>query len=395
MTETLRILWMNWRDIRHPLAGGAEVYTHEVAKRLAARGHEVVLVTSRPQGLPPEETIDGYRVIRRGGRLTVYPAARRVYHELRRKGWRPDIVIDEINTVPFMTPLYVEEPIAVLIHQLCRDCWSQVIGPLLQPLAWHLFEKQLHRPYIHAARDGKLHAVITVSEETRKDLTELGYPRDRITIAYNGLPEDLHQRCPRAEKKDLVVYIGRIASYKRLHELVEAWKLVELNHPTAQLIIAGRADPRYLRKLLEKAASLGLQRASFYTNISEEEKLRLLAEAKIMVYTSTREGWGRGVYEAAACHTPTIAYNVPGLREAVKPGETGLLVEPGDTQQLADRILGLLSEERRRTLLASRAREIALLYTWSNTVDVIESLLLNTASGRVAASNQARYIIPR
>ncbi len=375
MVETLRILWMNWRDIRHPLAGGAEVYTHEVAKRLAARGHEVVLVTSRPRGLPPEETIDGYRVIRRGGRLTVYAQARRVYHELRRKGWRPDVVIDEINTVPFMTPLYVEEPIVALIHQLCRDCWSQVIGPLLQPLAWHLFEKQLHRPYIRAARDGKLHAVITVSEETKRDLIELGYPQEKIAIAYNGLPEDLHQHCPMLEKKDLVVYIGRIASYKRLHELLEAWKLVELNHPTAWLIIAGRADPRYLKKLLEKAASLGLQRASFYTSISEEEKLRLLAQAKIMVYTSTREGWGRGVYEAAACHTPTIAYNVPGLREAVRHGETGMLVAPGDITSLANAIISMLRDEAKLHTLGENAYRHSLIYNWHITTDTIESII--------------------
>jgi len=373
MRETLKILWMNWRDIRHPLAGGAEVYTHEVAKRLATRGHEIILATSRPPGLPQREEIDGYTVIRRGGRLTVYTAARKTYHELKRKGWRPDIVIDEINTIPFMTPLYVKEPIAVLIHQLCRDCWSHLVGPL-HPLAWRL-EKQLHRPYIRAARSGRLRAVITVSEETAQDLAELGYPQNLITIAYNGLDPALLQRCQPTGKEDLVVYIGRIASYKRLQDLLEAWSIVEKQHPTAWLIIAGRADPSYLKKLLERAAHLGLHRASFYTNISEEEKLRLLSKAKLLVYTSTREGWGRGVYEAAACHTPTIAYNIPGLREAVKDKETGILVEPGDTKALAQSIKKLLEDNSLREQLAEKAYTRAKNYTWSTTAERFETML--------------------
>jgi len=208
----MRILWLNWRDIKHPLAGGAEVYTHEVAKRLAARGHEIILVTSRPKGLPPREEIDGYTVIRRGGKYTVYLEARRLYHQLKKEGWRPDVVIDEINTVPFLTPKYVKEPIVALIHQLCKDCWKYAVHPLAQPLGWWL-EQRLHKPYIQAAKRGNL-KVITVSPSTAQDLYDLGYPPYAVAIVPNGLDWELYKDC-NSQKRDLVTYVGRITPYKR------------------------------------------------------------------------------------------------------------------------------------------------------------------------------------
>lgn len=377
MRESLRILWLNWRDLKHPLAGGAEVYTHEVARRLAARGHEIVLATSRPPGLPEREEVDGYTVIRRGGRLTVYPAARKTYHELKRQGWRPDIVIDEINTIPFMTPLYVKEPIAALIHQLCRDCWRYAVHPLAQPIGWQL-EKTLHHVYTRAARKGRLRAVITVSESTRQDLAQLGYPEHLIHIAYNGLDWEKYRDCPSLarDKENLAVYVGRITPYKRLQDLLRAWRHVEQENPEARLAIAGRPDPKYLARLKQLAQRLGLKHAEFRTNIPHEEKKQLLARARLLVYTSTREGWGQTILEAAACRTPAVAYNVPGLRDAVKHMQTGILVEPGDTEKLAEAIETLLAAETLQRRLADNAYKRAEKYTWEATAKSIAEILI-------------------
>ncbi len=361
---------MNWRCIRHPLAGGAEVYTHEIARRLAAKGHEVVLVTSRPKGLPAEEMIDGYRVIRRGGRLTVYPQARRVYRELKAQGWKPDIVVDEVNTIPFLTPLYAGEPIIMLIHQLCKDCWKYAIHPLAQPIGWQL-EKTLHKLYIRAARQGKLKAVVTVSESTKQDLISLGYPEHLIHIVYNGLDWNLYKDCPELakQKQDLIVYIGRITPYKRLEDLLKAWKHVEQEHREARLIIAGRPDKKYLTKLQKLADKLNLKNAEFRTNIPHEEKKQLLAKAKTLIYTSTREGWGQTVLEAAACKTPTIAYNVPGLRDAVKHMQTGILVPPGNIEELAEKIKQVLQDEDLRSKLAESAYRYSHIFLWESSTN--------------------------
>jgi len=376
MPETLRILWMNWRDIRHPQAGGAEVYTHEVARRLAAKGHEVILATSRPPGLPETEEIDGYTVIRRGGRLTVYPAARKTYHALKHSGWRPDVVIDEINTIPFLTPLYAKEPITVLIHQLCKDCWSHHVGPL-QPLAW-LAERQLHRLYIHAARKARVKAVITVSESTRNDLTQLGYPPETIHLALNAIDWDQYRDCPalaRDKNPNHVVYIGRIAPYKLLEELLQAWRIIEKENPEAKLTIAGRPDPAYLRKLKHLTRKLSLKHVDYRLNIPEQEKKHLLANAGLLVYTSKREGWGIALLEAAACKTPAIAYNVPGLRDAAKYLQGVILVPPHRPEHLAREALALMHNPEQARNLAEKSNINARKLTWNKTAETIEALL--------------------
>jgi len=366
--ETLRILWYNWRCIKHPLAGGAEVYTHEIARRLAREGHEVVLVTSRPRNLPKEEVINGYKVIRVGNRYTVYLHAKKVYQELREQGWRPDIVIDEVNAIPFLTPKYVKEPIAMLIHQLCKECWSYAIHPLIQPFGWWL-ERRLHRIYVESARKGKLRAVITVSPSTKQDLAELGYPEDKIFIVHNGLDWDFYKDCADLcrDKEDHVVYVGRITPYKKLEDLVKAWRIVEQEHNGAELVIAGRAEPKYLRRLVELAKKLNLKRVKFRTNIPRQEKKLLLAKAKMLVYTSVREGWGQTILEAAACKTPAIAYNVPGLRDSVKHMKTGILVEPGNIEQLAKTMVWLLTDGTLRNRFAENAYKNVQQYTWDNT----------------------------
>ncbi len=378
--ETLRILWMNWRCIKHPLAGGAEVYTHEIAKRLAATGHEIILATSNPRNLPSKEIIDGYTVIRRGGKYTVYLGAKKTYHELKEKGWKPDVVIDEVNTIPFLTPKYVNEPITMLIHQLCKDCWSHAIHPLIQPLGWWL-EKQLHKTYVNAAQKGKLKAVITVSPSTKQDLAELGYPQHLIHIVYNGLDWDTYKDCVDLcrDKEDLVVYVGRITPYKKLEDLVKAWRIVEQEYSDASLVVAGRAEPKYLRRLVELAKKLNLERAEFRTNISQQEKKLLLAKAKMLVYTSSREGWGQTILEAAACKTPAIAYNVPGLKDSVKHMQTGVLVKLGNIEKLAKAITWLLTDEALRSRLGENTYRYARQFTW----DKVAESFLKTIEGAI------------
>ncbi len=380
--EALRILWMNWRCIKHPLAGGAEVYTHEIARRLASQGHEIALLASRPKGLPAEETIEGYRVLRGGGKYTVYLWARKTYHKLKKQGWRPDIIIDEVNTIPFQTPLYAKEPITMLIHQLCKDCWHYAVHPLAQPIGWWI-EKKLHKPYIKSIKNGKLRAVITVSPSTKQDLIELGYLEDRISIIYNGLDWNHYKDCPKlsSHKEDLAAYIGRITPYKRLEDILKAWRTVEQEAPKAKLIIAGRADYKYFKKLKHLAEKLNLKRVEFKANITQHEKKTLLAKTKTLIYTSTREGWGQTILEAAACKTPTVAYNAPGLRDAVKHMETGILVEPGDMEHLAKAITQLLADNNLRAQLAENACQYAQDFSWDDTAETFLQILESVIHG--------------
>jgi len=373
----LNILWFNWKCIRHPQAGGAEVYTHEIARRLVARGHRVTLVASRPPGLPEEEVIDGVRIIRRGGRLGVYFEAYRIYKKLTREE-DYDLVIDEVNTIPFMTPLYARKPIFMLIHQLCRDCFKDYFHSVVYPLGWTI-EKLFHKLYVNYMKKGRVKRVITVSRDSMRDLISLGYPPDRIEIVYNGLDlEKIRVYCPREKKYEkLAVYIGRISRYKRIEDLLAAWKLVEERVPEARLVIAGRYDLKYKTRIEDLSHRLGLERAEIRGPLREEEKYGLLGKAGVFAYTSRREGWGRSVLEAAACGVPAVAYNVPGLREAVVHGKTGLLVELGDVKGLGSAIARLISDLDEAKRMGQEAREYASRFTWEESARRFEEILLS------------------
>ena len=375
--ETLRILWYNWRCIKHPLAGGAEVYTHEIARRLVRQGHEVILVTSNPGNLPSKEEIEGYQVIRTGGKYTVYLKARGTYRKLRRQGWKPDTVIDEVNTIPFQTPKYAEEPVIMLIHQLCKDCWSHAIHPLIQPVGWWL-EKTLHKTYIKHAQNGKIKTIVTVSNSTRQDLIDLGYPPGKIIIIPNGLDWEHYKDCLQKtqSKEDLAVYIGRITPYKKIEDILKAWRQVEQEKPQAHLVIAGRPDQKYLKKLRKLKEKLNLKNMEIRVNISQQEKKNLLAKAKTLIYTSTREGWGQTILEAASCRTPTIAYNAPGLKDAVQHMKTGILIQPGNIRELARKTIEILENIKLRNTLAENAYQNAKQYTWEKTTQMFRETVI-------------------
>src|SRR5476649_2456675 len=115
----MKILWFTFKDLDHPLAGGAEVINQELAKRLVKDGHEVTFIVGGFKGGAAEvKHRDGYKIIRLGNRFTVYLQAYR-YYKKNLIGWA-DLAIDEINTVPFFLKLYVKEPNIIFAHMLCR-----------------------------------------------------------------------------------------------------------------------------------------------------------------------------------------------------------------------------------------------------------------------------------
>ena len=142
----MRILILNWRCPKNPRAGGAEVLTYEVAKRLVAGGHEVEWFSASFPGAEPEEDLDGIRVIRAGRQWTVHLYAFRRYFRQLRPSF--DLVIDEVNTVPFFTPLWADVPVFMLIYQLAREVWwyeshfpISLFGFVLEPFYLRLYKR--------------------------------------------------------------------------------------------------------------------------------------------------------------------------------------------------------------------------------------------------------------
>lgn len=357
---SMRILFLNWRDIRNPEAGGAEVVTHEIGKRWVAQGHEVTLYTSGYPGAPKTEIVDGVR-IRRMGRLRKGTFHLRVQRELARlNGF--DVVIDEINTVPFFTPLWKRLPPCVaLIHQLAADVWD---AELPAPLA--ALGKRLEPRMLGLYEDVP---VVTVSESTREDLLNLGLRKVHIIPNGRDNPPTL-----RVEKEAVptVLFVGRLARNKRPDHAIDVFRHVQRALPTAQLWVVGQGPmASKLRKRLPQGAEM-------LGRLPRHELYRRMSRAHCLLVTSVREGWGLVVVEANSVGTPVIGYDVPGVRDSVRDGLTGLLARSNQPERLADRALNLLTDPHSLATMSARAAVWAEQYSWDRTADELFGIIEQT-----------------
>ncbi len=358
--ETLRILFFNWKDIKHPGAGGAEQFTHEVARRWARQGHTVGLFTSRFRGSKERDEIDDVIIYRSGSRLSVYRHAVGFWRRLRAE--RYDIVIDEINTRPFMTPAFINSGtrIFALIHQLAREYWFHETLFPVSFLGYYLLEQMWLAKYVSIP-------CVTVSESTKNDLVRLGF-KD-IHVVPEGLSAEPLKELPRKQSAPTLVYVGRLTRAKQPDVVLDSFNIIRKKIPDARLWIIGSG---YLRKNLEHKASQGV---TFFGKVTDDEKLRLLREAHALLVPSIREGWGLVVLEANAMATPAVAYDVPGLRDSVINGVTGILVDRNDARSMAEWCVRLIEDSDLRTRLSSRALQWSRKFSWDRTAEHFMSFL--------------------
>ncbi len=358
----MKILIFNWQDIKHPLGGGAEVHMHEIFSRIAARGHSVTLFCSSFHGAPSEEIIDGIRVIREGGRQVFnFYVAYRYWTRFRKEGY--DIVIDDMNKIPFFTPLFVRRPLVVLIHHLFgRSIFQETIFPFA------LYVFLLEKFAVWVCRVSRV-PLFVVSESTRAEVMEKGIFSERISIVPNCVDHSRYRPLgmPRAQAPT-VGYFGRLKKYKSVDDLLDAMKVVAAKIPAIRLIVIGDGD--YRPSLERRSRDLQLSGIVKFTGyVDETEKVRLLNEVWFLVNTSSKEGWGLTVIEANACATTVVASNVPGLRDAVKDGETGLLYEYGNVTELADKIILLAEDAALRERFGKSAERWSQSFDWQLVAD--------------------------
>jgi len=351
----VRILVINWRDIRNPEAGGAEVHLHEIFRRVAAQGHEVTLLAHAFGDAPARETIDGIDVHRRGPRNTFnFTVPRALTGPLDPA--RFDVVVDDLNKIPFYTPLYVRRPLLVVIHHFFgRSIFREV--PF--PVALYVFLNEALVPLVY-----RRCRFVTVSRSTQAELVARGIPEERIGLAMNAVDHERFSPAPPGEKDpDLLVCVGRVKRYKNIDLLVRAMRRVRERRPRARLVIVGEGDHR--PALVRLSRAMGLDGTVEFTGfVPLEEKVRLLRRASLALTASPKEGWGVTVIEANACGTPVVATDVPGLRDAVVDGTTGRLVPYGSLEKMEEAILALLDDDAERARLAGEAVRWAARMSW-------------------------------
>lgn len=322
----MRILVLSWKDIAHPTAGGAEVYLQEVAKRWAADGHQVTIFSSRAAGLAARDRIDGITIRRAGGRYSVYREARRYY--AREAMGRFDVVLDVVNTRPFLAPEFVRDvPVVALVHQVAREVWFKETALPLALVGRFVLEPR----WLHTYRSNP---VITVSESSARSLARYGI-QDAVVV-HNGLDMPDLPRSLAKETSPTLVFVGRLSASKRPRDVLTAFSRVRSSLPDARLWVVGTGP---LERRLRRHHPPGV---TFFGRVDEIEKFTLLSRAHALVVTSVREGWGRVVSEAACVGTMTVGYDVPGLQDSV-PASGGLLVD-ASPRKLAAALQDLLRQ---------------------------------------------------
>lgn len=369
----MKILVFNWQDIKNPLGGGAEVHLHEIFRRLAARGHSVTLFCSSFEGAPKEEVVEGIRVIRQGGRnlFNVF-VPRRYRSQFRHE--RYDVVVDDINKIPFYTPLFVREPLVGILHHLFG---KSIFLEAPFPSAAYVYGTERLALSVY-----KNTPMAVVSESTKGELVGCGFPEKNLSVVFNAANLNLYRVMDQPKSAvPLVGYLGRIKKYKSVDHLLEAFKIVHGEIPEAQLLIIGDGDAK--QGLENLARNLGLTNsAKFVGYVGAEEKVQLLNRMHVVVNTSAKEGWGLTVIEANACGVPVVASDVPGLRDSVLDEKTGLLYEYGSIEQLAQKILLLLRDDHLRNRLADEALRWARNFSWEKSADEMEKVLQRTIAER-------------
>lgn len=368
------VLFVNWRDLGHPEGGGSERYVHRVAEGLAAAGLHVELFCAAHDGAPAEEVVRGVRLVRRGGRLGVYPRA--LLHVLRR---RPRLVVDVQNGLPFCSPLVTRAPVVVLVHHVHREQWPIVFGRLGGAVGWWL-ESRL-APWVY-----RRCRYVTVSEATRTELAGLGVAPPRVTVVPNGVEPAPRVTASRSEAPRLVV-LGRLVPHKRVEHALEVLARLAERWPDLTLSVVG--EGWWDERLRAEAERLGVaDRVEFHGFLDEAGKHGELARAWVHLCPSVKEGWGIVVTEAGAHRTPTVGYrSAGGLNESVLDGRTGLLVD--DLDGFVAAVERLLEDGVARTAMGVAAARHAAGLDWDSSVrgwaGVLASARADAGTGGSAA----------
>jgi glycosyltransferase involved in cell wall biosynthesis len=361
----VRIAILNWRDLTHPDGGGAERYAVNVATGLVQRGHEVTLMCADHGQAPRDETVDGVRLRRRGGRIGVYPQALRGVRSLERVESPFDVVVDVQNGLPFFSPLVTKTPVVSLVHHVHREQWPVVFGPLTARIGWGIESRLSPRVYRGLQ-------YVAVSGRTKDELAALGVDPSHIAVIHNGTDEPMCTDVSRSPDPTIVV-LGRLMPHKRVEHAIEVLAKLRDSYPDLRLRIIGAGW--WAPKVRAHAEACGVSdRVDHLGFISEEHKHAELAAAWVALAPSIKEGWGLNVVEAASHGVPTVAYHgAGGLSESIEDGRTGLLVN--DLDAMAAAVSELLSDQVLRDTLGAAARVHAQGFTWEGTISSWEDLL--------------------
>ncbi len=354
----MNVVWFSWKDIFHPQAGGAETMTDMALSALVQQGHTVTLLTaSYPGSEYKPDVVSGYRIRRTGGRWSVYIRAWILYFDAYQSS---DVVVDEINAIPFAAPLLLpRKKVITFVHHISRNVWLyqiffpiNILGFLLEPIYYYMLA-WLRKP------------IITVSQSTQSDLLYYGVRPENIfiTTTFHALTSPIGLSEKKYDDAPTVLVVGSIRPMKRTLHAVQAFEIVAQHIPNCKLILAGSHEGSYGRQVCQY-----VEKSKFRNQIvllgfvDEKEKQALMRSLSVLALTSVREGWCLVATEAHSQGLPTVVYDVHGLRDSTQHNVTGLVVDPNPIA-LAEGLINILQDTTLRQRLSTQALTSGSFFT--------------------------------
>lgn len=367
---------LSWRGPGHPHYGGAEINTLENVTAWAKAGHNVVWFTSIFPGGKKQETVNGVKIVRRGSQnFEVHLLAFWWYVFEDRPKF--DVVIDQFHGIPFFTPLYVRVPKLAFIHEATREVWwlnpwpkplnliPAILGTIIEPLIFLLYHQI---------------QFMTVSNSTKEDLIRYKIPSKNIHVFLSGVILHIPSPLPKKELRPTLMYLGALSKDKGVEDALGVFSTIHKSHPNWQFWIVGKGSNDYQQLLLGLCRSLKItNKVKFWGFVSVTQKFILLARAHLLINPSVREGWGLVNIEANSVSTPVVGYNVPGTKDSVQHGQTGILSPLGQVDLLATNAIDLMEDKKRYAKIAARGKKWSEQFSWDKFTKQSLSLLKRVA----------------
>ena len=365
MNLRMKILVFNWRDIKHPKSGGAEIATMVHAKAWIKAGHSVVWFSPKFKDAKNTEVIERIRIIRKGNKVSVYFWAIIFYLF---SGEKFDMVVDQIHGIPFFTPLFVRKPKIAFIHETATELWDYMepfpintMGKIIEPIYFKMYKRM---------------TFWTPSDSTIRDLVKQEINKKNCVKILCGINNKVLKYPVEKNNKPVFIFVSRLVKMKGIEDVIDSFSIIRKKNKEAILWIVGGGEKPYINLLKRKVKYLHLQKSvEFFGFVSEQTKLDLMRKAQILLHASVKEGWGLVVIEAASQSTPSVVYNVAGLSESVVNDKTGVVIDRNSPKELANQAIKLFNDKKRYERFQKNGLERARSLKWEDATNQSLKLL--------------------
>ncbi|MDQ3098194.1 MAG: glycosyltransferase family 4 protein [bacterium] len=366
----MNILWLSWKDITHPDAGGAEISGEQHAIAWTKAGHTVHWVSINYPESKQFTTKDEVEYEHLGQKWMWFLGLIHLlycYKWLTKWQYEYDLVVDEIHGPPLLTPLYVKKPKLVIIHEVAGDIWKKTVPFPVSTIMQYVIEPLFFKAY-HSV------PIIAGAQTTIDDLKQIGVPEKNITyIPYGVTIPQLNTNYPK-ENTPTLIFLSQLRPMKGFERVYHSFKVIKKQIPELKLWVVGDDTLPYGQEMKQKTLTDDRTASvTFFGKVPQEVKFELLKRAHLLVHGSYKEGWGLVVIEANAVGTPAVVFDAAGLRDSVRHNETGFIAN--NQKEFVDQVILLLNSTYQYSRYQNAAINWSKQFRWENATKASLALL--------------------